>query len=227
MKKTCNKKLLPLALGALLVTTAGCSSRQVEFYQLPYAAASVDGQAQGLSVLVGPVKLADYLQREQILQRQPDGRLLYSRQGRWAGGLDEEIGQLLLSRIAASSNNSQISLYPDRVGVGPAAQIVVSISRLDSGEQLPAVLQAQWRLLDVQGKQHSSGMLSLEQEHDGSMAGQVQAQSDLLQQLAAELGRALEDYSRPLLHKSASSGASQPAAPQNSNGLPGKAVYRF
>lgn len=227
MKKNSNNKLLSLVLGTLLLTAAGCSSRQVEFYQLPYAPASIDNQAQGLSVLIGPIKLADYLQREQILQRQLDGRLLYSRQGRWAGGLDEEVGQLLLSRIAASSNNSQISLYPDRVGVGPAAQILVSINRLDSGEQLPAVLQAQWRLLDVQGKQHSSRILSLEQEHDGSMAGQVQAQSDLLQQLADELSQALDSYSRPLLRKKAST-ESRPAAPESgSAGQSGKAVYRF
>ena len=225
MKKITSRYLLPISLIALLAVTTGCSSRHVEFYQLPYEAVDIASQSEGLSVLVGPIKLADYLQREQILQRQSDGRLLYSQQGRWAGGLEEEIGQLLLAQIAANGNNSQVSLYPDRVGIKPGAQVLVSINRLDSGTQLPAVLQAQWRLLDVQGKQRASRMLSLEQEHDGSLVGQVKAQSLLLQQLAQEVSQALQDYSRPLLPR-AKSARQQPVIEGSVQAQP-KTVYRF
>lgn len=225
MRKVTSRYLLPLSLATLLAATTGCSSRQVEFYQLPYEAVDIASQSEGLAVLVGPIKLADYLQREQILQRQPDGRLLYSQQGRWAGGLEEEIGQLLLAQIAVHGNNSQVSLYPDRVGIKPGAQLLVSVSRLDSGAQLPAVLQAQWRLLDVQGKQRASRILSLEQEHDGSLTGQVQAQSQLLQQLAREASQALQDYSRPLLPQ-AKPARQQPVVEHSPQEQP-KAVYRF
>lgn len=192
-----NKNIKPALLGislSLLLMLSGCGSRSVEFYQLPHESVDIAEQTQGLAVLVGPIKLADYLQREQILQRQPDGRLLYSRQGRWAGELEEEVGQLLLMQIAAHGNNSQVSLYPDRLGIKPSVQLIISISRLDSGPELPALLQAQWRLLDVKGKQLVSRLISLEQEHDGSLQGQVQAQGLLLHRLALEAGQAIEDY---------------------------------
>ncbi len=193
MNNTLRLPLLGLSVAALLFL-GGCSSRPVEFYQLPYTPVDIASQSDGLAVLVGPIKLADYLQREQILQRQQDGRLLYSRQGRWAGGLEEEIGHLLQAQIAAHGNNSQVSLYPDRLGIKPGVQLLISINRLDSGEQQPAVLQAQWRLLDVQGRQRAARLLSLERAHDGSMQEQVRAQGWLLEQLAQEAARAIADY---------------------------------
>lgn len=179
---------LYLALTASLTLAAGCGVvAPNEFYQLQaplVASASAHSQT---AVLLGPVKLADYLQREQILQRKADGRLGVSRHGRWAGNLQDETGQLLLRHVAAGLGSSYVALYPDRIGVKPGAQIVLSISRLDSGEDEPAVLEAQWRLLDAAGEVRNSKVVTLQAEHAGELSSQVQAQSDLLVQLSGQL----------------------------------------
>lgn len=179
-------------MATLMLTGAGCSLvAPSEFYQLQAPGEVVASTHQDTAVLLGPVKLADYLQREQIMQRQGDGRLNASRNGRWAGNLEDEVGQLLLRQMAMRLGSSHVALYPDRIGVKPGAQIVLSISRLDSGEGEPAVLEAQWRLLDADGEVRNSKVLTLQAEHEDELASQVRAQSDLLVQLSEQLAEAV------------------------------------
>lgn len=190
----------PLVLAAAMVLGTGCSLvTPGEFYQLQAPAEAASSVHADTAVLLGPVKLADYLQREQILQRQSDGRLTASRNGRWAGNLEDEVGQLLLRQLAMRLGSSHVALYPDRVGVKPAAQVVLSISRLDSGVGEPAVLEAQWRLLDAAGEVRDSRVLTLQADHEDQLASQVRAQSDLLVRLSQQLAEALrqlQDSSR-------------------------------
>lgn len=179
-------------MATVMLTGAGCSLvTPSEFYQLQAPGEAVVSTHQETAVLLGPVKLADYLQREQIMQRQSDGRLNASRNGRWAGNLEDEVGQLLLRQLAMRLGSSHVALYPDRIGVKPGAQIVLSISRLDSGEDEPAVLEAQWRLLDADGEVRNSKVLTLQAEHEEELASQVRAQSDLLVQLSEQLAEAV------------------------------------
>lgn len=183
---------LHLVLTAALVLGAGCSQvKHGEYYQLQADSQSSASRHDDTAVLLGPVKLADYLQREQILQRQADGRLTASH-GRWAGSMDDEVGQLLLRQLAAQLGSSHVALYPDRLGVKSAAQLVVSISRLDSGVGQPAVLEAQWRLLDAGGEVQDSRILSLQAAHEDGLASQVDAQSRLLVELSAQLAEAVK-----------------------------------
>lgn len=189
MKKMCRPA--HLLLGALIVLGSGCSLiGQHEYYQLQADTVAASSHAN-TAVLLGPVKLADYLQREQILQRHADGRLTASRGGRWAGSLEDEVGQLLLRQLAARLDSSHVALYPDRIGVKLGAQVILSISRLDSGVEQPAILDAQWRLLDADGKVRDSRVVSLQAEHDGELASQVRAQSALLVQLSEQLAAAV------------------------------------
>ncbi|MDT9646821.1 hypothetical protein F6S12_32670, partial [Pseudomonas sp. JV245A] len=65
---------LPLVfLLAGVLGLAGCSVHQpVSLYQLDSGSPAQPASA-GMSVLLGPVLIADYLQRETLLQRQDDG----------------------------------------------------------------------------------------------------------------------------------------------------------
>lgn len=188
---------LPLAiamLGIIALGTAGCSfAPPVQFYQLQQIDVEQTSTKSNAMVLLGPLKIADYLQRENILQREPDGSLRVSQQARWAGSLQDDIGRFVLRQIAAELGSSRIALYPDRVGIDAQAQVVLSISRLDSGLEQPAVLEAQWRLLDDQGILRDSQVVRFEEQHTGEMSDQVRAQSDLLNQLTKQLVAALRN----------------------------------
>lgn len=172
---------------------AGCSVHQPDaLYQLDSGTPGQPMQSAGMAVLLGPVTIADYLQRETLLQRQNDGSLSAATDGRWAGSLSADIDQLLLRQLAWRLDSQRVVLAPASGGFTPDVQVLLSITRLDSGESQPAILDAQWRLIDRRGQVRDNRMLHLVQPHQGSTADQVKAQGALLQQLSEQLAVALK-----------------------------------
>jgi uncharacterized lipoprotein YmbA len=204
-----------LRLSSVLLLTgllglAGCTAHKpIPLYQLDNGNAAIPTQAQGLAVLLGPVSVADYLQRETLLQRQSDGSLLAADDARWAGSLAADIDQLLLRQLAWRLDSQRTVLAPTTAAdFKPDVQVLLNIIRLDSGPSHPAVLEAQWRLLDKGGQLRDSQLLRLEEAHSGTTADQVQAQSRLLRQLALRLAEAIEP-----LRNQPIAGAPKPAIP--------------
>ena len=102
-----------LLLSGLLGLT-GCTVHQpVPLYQLDNGNAPLPTQAQGVAVLLGPVSIADYLQREAFLQRQTDGSLLVADDARWAGSLATDIDQVLLrnAQRSCASQSSNVAAF--------------------------------------------------------------------------------------------------------------------
>ncbi|MBD1585220.1 PqiC family protein [Pseudomonas typographi] len=203
---------------ALLLTgvlgLAGCSVRQpAALYQLDSGNPGQPKQA-GMAVLLGPVSVADYLQRETLLQRQNDGSLTASADGRWAGSLSADIDQLLLRQLAWRLDSQRVMLAPTASNFTPDVQVLLSITRLDSGKGQPAVLDAQWRLIDRRGQVRDNKIVHLEEKHAGGTAAQVQAQGVLLQRLAEQLSAAL----KPLANQPAVADGSRKAQAQARKG---------
>lgn len=172
---------------------AGCSVHQpVSLYQLDSGNPGQPKQSSGMSVLLGPVSVADYLQRETLLQRQPDGSLKAATDGRWAGSLSSDIDQLLLRQMAWRLDSQRVVLAPTTANFTPDVQVLLSITRLDSGGSQPAILDAQWRLIDRRGQVRDNRIVHLEEKHQGGTAAQVQAQGVLLQRLAEQLSAAVK-----------------------------------
>ena len=198
---------------------AGCSVHQpVSLYQLDSGSPAPPAQSTGMAVLLGPVTVADYLQRETLLQRQADGSLQASTDGRWAGSLSSDIDQLLLRQVAGHLDSQRVVLSPATAGFTPDVQVLLSITRLDSGESQPAILDAQWRLIDRRGQVRDNRIVHLQEEHTGSTASQVQAQGVLLQHLAQQLSVALKPLANqpPIAEAPRKSAPAQakPAEPQ-------------
>lgn len=172
----------------------GCVTQPVPMYRLDNGTAAMPAQASdGAAVLLGPITLADYLRHDALLQRMPDGSLAVDGQrARWAGDLQGDINQLLLRQLAWRLKTQSLELSPGTKGFTPDVQVEIEITRLDSGPQHPAVLEAQWRLLDSQGKRQGSRLVRLQEEHQGSTADQVRAQSLLLQRLSEMMATAIE-----------------------------------
>ena len=189
---------------------AGCSVHQpVSLYQLDSGNPGQPKQSSGMSVLLGPVSVADYLQRETLLQRQPDGSLKAATDGRWAGSLSSDIDQLLLRQMAWRLDSQRVVLAPTTANFTPDVQVLLSITRLDSGGSQPAILDAQWRLIDRRGQVRDNRIVHLEEKHQGGTAAQVQAQGVLLQRLAEQLSAAV----KPLANQPAQVEEPRKAAP--------------
>ena len=170
---------------------AGCMTQPVPMYRLDTGTTELPVE-EGTAVLLGPVTLADYLQGDALLQRLPDGSLARDGQrARWAGSLQGDIDQLLLRQLAWRLKTQRLELSPGK-GFTPDVQVELDITRLHSGPEHPAVLEAQWRLLDSSGKRQTSRLVRLQEEHQGSTADQVRAQSLLLQRLSEMMATAIE-----------------------------------
>lgn len=197
-----------MALLVVALALPACSVQApTPLYQLDIGQLSVPSARSGLVVLLQPLTLAQYLQRDVLLQRQADGSLLET-PARWAGSLQEDVEHLLLRQLAERLQTPNVLTTPSTVGLVADIQLQVSISRLDSGPLQPAVLHAQWRLLDKNGQLREQRLLQLEQAHAQSVASQVQAQSHLLQQLAEQLAQAVRQ-----LQAAAASAPTNRAAP--------------
>ncbi|NQD93601.1 hypothetical protein HP532_13170 [Pseudomonas sp. CrR25] len=180
-----------------LLALAGCTRYQpVPLYQLDGGDSEVSAAKDGLAVLLGPVSVADYLQRETLLQRQADGSLTAARDARWAGSLAADIDRQLLRQLAARLNSQRLVLAPAVPGFSPQVQVLLSITRLDSGPQRPAVLEAQWRLLGKDGQLLDGRLVRLEEAHQGTIADQVRAQSLVMQQLVEQLALAVQEHGK-------------------------------
>lgn len=181
-----------LLLLAIVLGLAGCTRyQQAPLYQLDSGEIGVPTAEQGVAVLLGPVAIADYLQREALLQRQADGSLVAAEDGRWAGSLAAEIDQQLVRQLASRLNSQRLVLAPATAGFVPQVRLGLSITRLDSGPQRPAVLEAQWRLSGADGKLLDGRLVRLEEAHNGNLVDQVRAQSQVLQQLVEQLAVAV------------------------------------
>jgi uncharacterized lipoprotein YmbA len=225
---------------ALLLTgvlgLAGCSVHQpVALYQLDSGNPGQPKATSGMSVLLGPVSVADYLQRETLLQRQKDGSLTASDDGRWAGSLASDIDQLLLRQLAWRLDSPKVVLAPTAANFNPDVQVLLSITRLDSGDNQPAVLDAQWRVLDRRGQVRDNRIVHLEEKHAGGTAAQVQAQGVLLQRLAEQLTAAVKPLAnQPALAQEPRKAAPEPAAKEDKPKMPlatpirtDMEIYRF
>jgi hypothetical protein len=106
--------------------------------------------------------------------------------------LSSDINQLMLRQVAGQLDSQRVVLAPAPTGFSPDVQVLLTITRLDSGKSQPAILDAQWRLIDRRGQVRDNRIVHLQEEHTGTTASQVQAQGVLLQHLAQQLSVALK-----------------------------------
>ncbi|QGZ32566.1 hypothetical protein GQA94_00765 [Stutzerimonas stutzeri] len=212
-----NVQRLTTVLLLACASLTGCVTQPVPMYRLDNGTVEMPAQAKdGAAILLGPVTLADYLHNDALLQRLPDGSLAANgQQARWAGQLQGDINQLLLRQLAWRLKTQTLELSPGSKGFDPDVQIELEITRLDSGPQHPAVLEAQWRLLDKQGKRQGSRLVRLQEEHQGSTTDQVRAQSVLLQRLSEMMASAVEPMTmaRARAKQNVGKAAAKPEAP--------------
>jgi len=189
-------------MGALMALTllAGCAGiarQQTQFYLLeplaePAPVAKIERDAW---LGLGPVTLARYLDRPQMVTRIGPGRLHLAELHQWAGPLQENIAQVLRDNLTRLLGSERLVSLPAR-GLPPLGwQLEVEILRLDAGPGPEARLEARWSLLDGD----SQRVLQIERSRLTQPlsagledpAGLSRAYSELLAALSAEMAAAL------------------------------------
>jgi len=99
-----------------------------------------------LTLAVGPVRLAPYLDRNDLAIRLSADEIRYSDGERWAGPLERNVTNVLALNLSRLLGTARVFAYPQPAGFLPAYQIDVEIGRLDTTRGGEATLVAHWTI---------------------------------------------------------------------------------
>ncbi|MFZ5447312.1 MAG: PqiC family protein [Thermodesulfobacteriota bacterium] len=143
---------------------------------------------------IGPVKLADYLDKSQIVTRTSNEQLAKSEFNRWAGSFKDNFINVLADNLGFLLSDQQIYLYPFRPSIPIDYQITVDVIRCDGRLGDAACLEARWSIL--QGKEKKPFKMdrsSICEPVTGRDYGDlVAAQSRALAKLSREIAAAIQ-----------------------------------
>jgi uncharacterized lipoprotein YmbA len=186
--------LFPLALVTALLF-GGClgGTAPTRFYVL----APVDGPAvsgdRAMSVGVGPVGLAGYLDRSQIVTRPAADKIDLGEFDQWGEPLRDAISRVLAEDLSRQLPAAKVSVFPWRGLDAVRYQAIVNVTRFDGPAAGDTVLEARWRVIDAaSGKEVAAKTTRLTEPAGGpgyTMA--VSAMSRALEALSREIAQTL------------------------------------
>ncbi len=146
-----------------------------------------------IGILVGPIRMALYLDRSDIVIRDSQNQIRLADFSQWAGPLQENFSRVL-------AENLSILLATDRVGIFPGTRamlfdfnVTVNVTRFDGMPGDKADLRARWGILDKDRKKmlfENHTVLSRPTEDD-SLEALIAAESRALADLSHEIAEAI------------------------------------
>jgi uncharacterized protein len=181
--------------GAL--TASGCFSPQPDpskfFVLAPAGAAAANSIAPaGLSpssspiIGLGPIKLPEYLDRDEVVTRVGPNRLELSEKDRWAEPLSNNFRQVIAQDLTQSLGTHSIMFFPWVGTTRIDYQVRIDVYRFETDPGANAQLVAHWQVLDGSGKLLYAG--------DSKLSQQAQPGEPV----AAALSRTVEDLAREI-----------------------------
>jgi len=198
-------RLIGVILFAILLIVQGCTllgtgTKESTRNYVLNSLYSVETQTQAVAdlhdigILVGPVRMALYLDRVDIVIRDSQNQVRLAAFSQWAGPLHENFSRVL-------AENLSVLLVTDRVGIFPGTRamlfdfnVTVNVTRFDGMPGKKADLRARWAILDKKRKKmlfEKHSLLSQPTEND-SMEALIAAESRTLADLSREIAEAIK-----------------------------------
>jgi len=193
-----------MILAVCLIILNGCagSSKPSEFYLLRSLPAS---QGSGLnasensspSVLVGPVTLPAYLNRNQIVTLAGDHKMVLNEFTRWAEPLQDNFSRVLVENLSLLLKTPRVYSFERRGSTRSDFKIVIDVTRFDSTAGGDAYLTAFWSVIGREGSVLMQRK-SIFQAPVPSMgaSGVVEAQNRTLTEFSREIAAAIQSLPR-------------------------------
>jgi hypothetical protein len=188
-----------ITLCALALLVAGCTLLTPQhdpsrFYTLSARDAASSGGNAGLSVIVGPVTVPAYLDRNEVAVRVSPTEIKYALGERWAEPLRQSFTRVLVDDLGAVLSSDRVIAMAASGGVKPDYWIEVVVVRCETDVDGKAELTARWAVRDAAGKvvrvrqsQH------VRQAAAATTEGGVSALSAALGDLADEISTVLRE----------------------------------
>jgi uncharacterized lipoprotein YmbA len=181
---------LILFLAMLLV--ASCGAGPKSFYVLTADGPAPTGGGQGLGI--GPVTLAEYIDRANLVLASSPNQLAVAEDHRWAGDLSAAVARVTATNLGRRLHTGNVRTYPWNNDGEIRYQITLDIRQLHAGTDGFAVIEAGWRVYSLPERKLKTSRSFVDREpleSDGYPA-LVAAQSRLLSRLAKDIAAGLQ-----------------------------------
>ncbi len=199
-----------VALICLLLSLSGCAHTDPSrFYALTSIGEPLTDQERsmvtsGPVIVVGPVKIPEYLKWPQIVTHTGENEIVRDEFHRWAGSLQENILRVLTENLSNLLPSDMVFSVHQATPLPARYRVMADILRLESRKGENVLLKARWTILDTQGEKKRLTRISAYNE---TISGDDYAS------LVAGMGRVFGHLSReitsvlsPMLHESSFSG---------------------
>src|SRR5437762_10090452 len=141
-----------ILLSAFLAPGCLGGNAPTRFYVLaPGEMAAVSGP-DALTVGLGPVGLAAYLDRPQIVTRPAADKIDLGEFDQWGEPLRDGISRVLAEDLSRQMPSAKIAISPWRSLESVRYQVVVDVTRFDGPAGGDVAFEARWRVLDSSGQ---------------------------------------------------------------------------
>jgi uncharacterized lipoprotein YmbA len=174
-----------------VLLTAGCAQPGKSFYVLTANGPAPSGG--GIGIGVGPITLAEYIDRPNLVVQQAPNQLAVSDDNRWAGDLSASIARVTAANLGREMKTGNVRTYPWPRDEEIDYQVTLDIRQLHSEADGYAVIEAGWRAYSLPDRKLKASRTFVGREPlaaDG-YAAMVAAQSRLLSRLAGDIAAGL------------------------------------
>jgi uncharacterized protein len=149
------------------------------------------------SVAIARPSLPGYLDRQQLVSRTDDGRVVMNRSHQWAEPLDAGISRVVAANLGRLENSLNIQSVESFITMDYESLLEIRVSRFEPDSSGSLVLECTWKLQPVNGPAvnprpfrtviNSGGPFSA----TGPQRARVEAMNEALARLAREISRPL------------------------------------
>jgi uncharacterized lipoprotein YmbA len=147
-----------------------------------------------IGILVGPVRMALYLDRTDIVIRDSQNQIRLADFSQWAGPLQENFSRVLAENLSVLLATHNVGIFPGTRAMSFDYNVTVNVTRFDGIPGERADLRARWAILDKSRKnmllkKHS---VLTQPTKDDSLEALIAAESRALADLSREIAKAIK-----------------------------------
>jgi uncharacterized lipoprotein YmbA len=195
--------VLALILAMALSGCIGGSSKPSRFYLLRSMESAKPDNAlakekKSISLLIGPITLPAYLDRNQFVTRTTGNELVIAEFKRWGEPLKDSFYRVLLEDLSLLLGGAEIYAYDRSGSIKTDYQVVMDVTRFDSLPEKGACLTVFWRVLGNDGNSPLISRKSVFREPvaSGDMEAVVAAQNQTLTAFGREIAATIQSHAK-------------------------------
>ena len=147
-----------------------------------------------IGILVGPIRMALYLDRADIVIRDGQNQIRLAEFSQWAGPLQENFSRVLAENLSVLLATNSVGIFPGTRAMLFDFNVTVNVTRFDGIPGEKADLRARWGILDKNRKKmlFENHSLLTQPTKDDSMEALIAAESRILSDLSREIAEAIK-----------------------------------